>query len=500
MKKILCLLLTVIILVSLVSCGGTTSNPEVSSTVGSGTSSIDNTNDTNDTNDTSDTNDTNDTNEKVNLLDCLKTLLSNYKWSPESKIPKKLHPEYQGNLINLNSVDNDYSKFVSVSNIPQNGIGEQWNMVVENILQSETFFNVLSTVDSLTTVSVTAFNNYIDQNPAEIAKYQFESGIYTVTIHCTQETIEYVLDYISTLPSLGEQSVQIALSMDVKTQTKNVRVQIGDANAMRYTIEENKYTFAIKYLGVRRAYFELLENSDNTVTGHIYEYWTVPSEDVLGKNVEVASVADFYIDDNYLTVVGNKASGLIGFDGVICELYSVSTGKMIAYEVKETLDVLGVGVTYNTLWFDLEDINGITSIKHIPAESLSEKDKIYVNGFSSVWETANYGISGGKKAASRRFDIEFRTQYFYYYDSTNDSYEKIELKVPMLFVQEEVFDDLSKDVKDKNGVDISVDVSAANLTKLKNEYSSKADLIKENKDKYSVDVIIEYIGNKKIFA
>jgi hypothetical protein len=280
--------------------------------------------------------------------------------------------------------------------------------------------------------------------------------------------------------------------MNTLTQVKIVRIQIGDANAVKYTVDNNKYSFAIKYLGIRRAYFELNTNSDGSLSGHIYEYLTTNS-------MELASVADFYITDEYLTVVGNKASDMIGFDGTICELYSISKGKMIAYEVKEKAEILGSELTYNTLWFDLEDVSGITSIKYIPTNSINEKDKIYINDLFDKWETKNYGISGGAKAASRRYDIEFRTQYFYYYDSVNKICKKEKIQVPMLFVQEEVFDDLTKDVKGKNGINISINIDSGDLTNLMDEYSSKTDLIEENKEKYSAEAIVEFIDSKKIF-
>lgn len=444
-------------------------------------------------------NSTPDNNGKVDFSACLNTLLSNYKWNPKSIIPDSLSPQNTSNLVNTSSLNLNYSNFVSVSNIPSNGIGEQWNMTIENISESQIFFNVLSVVDSLSTISVSTFNNYLDKNPAETAHYQFENGIYSVTIHCTKTTIDYVIEYSTTLPVLGAQTVQIALSMDLNTQEKNVRIQLGEDNAVAYSINGNKYTFAIKYLGdstdliSRTAYMEIVKNSDNTITGHIYEYLTISS-------IEFASASDFYITNDYLTVVGNKANGLVGFDGYICELYSISNGRMIGYEVKESLTVSGVSVVYNTLWFDLEDIDGINTIKHIPATTQDLEDKIYINGSSSLWKAKNYGLSGGLKVASRRFDIEFRTQYFYYYDSANQKYEKVEQKVPMLFVQEEVYSDLVKDVKDTNNVTISVKTSSSAVSKLKSEYAAKIDLVATNKDKYSPATIVNFIGKKKSFS
>ena len=435
-------------------------------------------------------------NEKTDFLACLDMLLKGYKWNPASIIPEEFSPENASNFVDIDSINNSYANFVSVSNIPQNGIGEQWNMVIENISESQIFFTVLSVVDNLATVSVTAFNNYLDKNPSDIAHYQFEEGIYSVTIHCTEDTIDYVLEYTATIPVLGEQSVQIALSMDITTQDKAVRVQIGDANALRYTVGESQYSFAVKYFGARRAYFEILQNEDETLEGHIYEYWTAEELEI---GVEKASVADFYITDEYVTVVGNKADGMIGFSGSICELYSATTGRMIAYEVKEEMEVLGGSITYNTLWFDLEDIDGIKSIKCIPGESLEDKDTFYVNGSKTAWAYETYGWSGGLKGASRRFDIEFRTQYFYYYDSVNQKYEKVKIEVPMLFVQEEVFDDLTKDVKKANGITVSVKIDDSNLEALMEEYASKTEILEENKEKYTVEAILAFIGGKKEF-
>ncbi len=482
MKKLLSLILLLALMVSVVSCAkGTTPDSTSDSDPAAESSSGD---------DTSKNDDDAESDEKVDFFACLNTLLKGYKWNPKSVIPETLRPEYEGNLININSANQNYSNFVAVADIPDRGIGEQWNMVLENISQAQLFFSILSAVDTISTVSVTAFHNYFDKHPGETAYYQYKSGIYSVSIHCTQDTVSYVLDYMTTVPGLGEQTVEIALSMDTESEVKDVRVHIGDENALAYTIEPNKYTFAIQYLDSRCAYFELNKTANDTITGHVYEYLTVSS-------VEIASIADFYIEDGYLTVVGNKADGMVGFDGSICELYSISTGELLAYEVKEyTRGAFGFSIKYNTLWFDLEDVDGITSVKYIPGTSINEKDKVYVNGSSSVWETKNYGSSGGTKSSSRRFDIEFRTRYFYYYDSSKDSYEKAKIEVPMFFVQEEVFDDLTNDVRETNGVAVSINVSATNLTKLKSEYSAKTELLQENKRKYSVATILEYIENK----
>lgn len=74
--------------------------------------------------------------------------------------------------------------------------------------------------------------------------------------------------------------------------------------------------------------------------------------------------------------------------------------------------------------------------------------------------------------------------------------EKAEVQVPMLFVQEEVFDSMTSDIREKNNAMISVKTNSAALTRLKTEYTEKIPLLSENKDKYTVEEIIEYIGSK----
>lgn len=421
-------------------------------------------------------------NEQVDIPAYLSMLLEDYELNPYSYIPESMRPGYSANLVNTGTVISDYSDFVQVSNIKNNGFGEQWHMVTDNLQQSLVFFNTLSVVEGLITTSVTTFNNYFDKNPADTASHSFASGIYTVTINFNGKQIFYILDYTATYPVLGEQKVQIALCMNIETKEKDVRIQLGDANALAYTISENAYTFAIKYLGVRKAYFTVQRSNDG-VEGHIKEFLTIS-----GKGI--SSAADFYVNDEYLSVVGNKAGGIIGFTGYISELYNIKDGKLLGYEVKETLSK----IEYNTLWFDLSSLSGITSIKY-QEKTDSTEEAIFVNGLSSAWATKKVG-GRSTKTLSRRFDIEFRTQYFYTYDSENKTYVEVSVKVPMLFVQEENYDTLNADVKSVNStINVNIILNKDNITKLKNDYDSLIEIFIINKENMTEDKIVEIIGD-----
>ena len=419
-------------------------------------------------------------NETADVKAILAALLSSYQMHPSAYIPESMYYDYSDNLVETDDIITDYSSSVNVSNITY-GFGEQWHMILENLRQTNTFFNVLSIVEGLSSESIAVFNDYFDKNPSDTAHHEFKTGIYNVTIRFDGETMFYVLDFTTTLPVFGEQTVQIALSMDVETGEKNVRIQAGDANALSYKITENSYEFAIKYLGVRRAMFSIERTDEGSITGSIYEFIVVSA-------VETASAAEFHITEDYVSVVGNKADGMVGFSGYIAELYNAETGKMVGYEVKETLSLLN----FDTLWFNLSDVMGINSIKYRTATD-DVDDAFFINGSSTAW-AAKKNLN-----TSRRFDIEFRTQYVYSYDPSTGEYTEHAIQVPMFFVQEGNYNTVVADVKATNKVDIVVTVDSTDLDKLLEDYDTLVPIFIENKDDITPEDIVAYIGNKYTF-
>lgn len=422
-------------------------------------------------------------NEVVDIKALLSTLLDGYKVNPKSYIPEAMLPSYEDNLVNADDIVNAYSSFVNVSDISY-GYGEQWHMILENLDQTTLFFNALSSVEAVSAASVSAFNNYFDKNPDNTASYEFESGIYNVTINFDGEVIYYVLDYTATLPALGAQTVQIALAMNAESGEKTVRIQLGDANALTYKVLENSYEFAIKYLGLRTAMFSIERDESGAVSGKIYEHLSVSS-------AKISSAAEFYITDKYVSVVGNKADGMIGFTGCITELYDVTSGKMLGYEIQESLS----SIVYNTLWFNLDTVSGINTIK---SASDGEKTYFFVNGSSDEWEAKKVG-GLSKKTLSRRFDIEYRTQYVYSYDSTAQEYTEHEILVPMIFVQEEFYESFVSDVENTNNVTLSLLLSDSDFDKLLSDYDTLIPAFTETKDAVTPEIIIAYIKDKITF-
>lgn len=425
-------------------------------------------------------------NKMIDVKGLLSKLLNDYQANPYSYIPETMTGTYSKNLIKPNQIVSDYSANVQVSQMLTGGFGEQWNMVLSNLSQSMLFFNSLTVVESITASSITAFNNYFDSNPSDTAHHTFLTGIYSVTVNFDGETIAYVLDYTANIPVLGEQTVQIYMDMNLDGAERNTRIQLGDANALTYKMTENSYEFAIKYLGVRRAFFSVVRDDDGNCTGHIYEHLSY-------EGVGTHSAADFYITEDYVSVVGNKADAFLGFTGYIDEIYSVETGKMLGYEIRETLS----SITYNTLWFNLDQIDGINSIRYQESTDTTTA-AFFINGSSNAWESKLVG-GFGLTMLSRRFDIEFRTQYFYSYDATTEEYTQHAVQVPMFFVQEEHLETVVSDVKSTNSVNITLDIATADLEKIQADYKKYVDVFIANKELVTEEVIIAYIGEKVVF-
>lgn len=174
------------------------------------------------------------------------------------------------------------------------------------------------------------------------------------------------------------------------------------------------------------------------------------------------------------------------FDGVINELYDVSTAKLLGYEVRETLSA----ITYNTLWFNLKDISNINNIRYHETE---EEKLFYLNNSLVIFENKTVGGLNIKRF-SRRYDIEFRKQYLYVMED-----EKIvekEVLVPMLFVQQEQLDNFPQDIVEKNNYlsNVQIVLPEKDLNKIILDYETLLVIFDQNKENITSEDIINYIG------
>lgn len=445
-------------------------------------------------------------NEKVDIKGYFQTLMEIVNHDPYSYIPSKMKKDNSGIRVTAEEVNYNFNNSTSVSNIKYGGFGEQWHMVIENIEQSELFYSVLSIGETAMNASVVLFNNYLDNNPGDTASHTLNETTYTASIDFHAGLLTYSIQYKTNLdiPFFGNVMPQVDMTYNVTSLEKTVRIQLTENNAMKYSVTDNQYIFGLQY-GVetvsRKAYFSLNRNDDESVEGHIYEFVQYKDKDL------VPACADFYINEDYTSVVGNKARGLAGFKGYINELYKTDEGKLLGYEVRETLTIAGVTGQYNTLWFNLSNITGITSVKAVENENntgtYSNKNPhdIYLNGSASIFEPA-YNTKLLVKT-SRKYDVELRKQYFYGYQ--DDKLVEYETNIPMMFIQDDNdkdtnFSDFPTDMATKSGIPAGVNLSETYLDKIRDDYASLIDVFIENKDDVSGDTITDFVGSAAIIS
>ena len=440
-------------------------------------------------------------NETINIKAYLRTLMDAAGHDPYSFIPDTMEPTNSANYVTASQVSYDYSQFNNVNSIKYGGFGEQWRMVIDNIQESERFYSVLSLGEAAINASVALFNNYLDSNPADTATHTLKETAYTAKLNFANNVLSYTIQYKTNLniPLFGEVLPQIDMTYNITTLEKAVRIQLSENNAMRYVVTDDSYVFGLEY-GIstvsRKAYFQINRLKDSSIQGHIYEYIQYKDKDLM------AACADFYINDTYASVVGNKASGMPGFTGYINELYKTSEGKLLGYEVRETFTKWGVTATYHTLWFNLNNISGITNVKAIKNEEstfglgANNNHDIYLNNSSSIFEPT-YNTKLMVKT-SRKYDVELRKQYFYGYNE--GQLTEFEVQVPMMFIQADHdgytnFTDFPSDIKSKSGIEANVTLSSVYLNKIQSDYASLVDAFIEHKESVTGQAIENYIGS-----
>lgn len=413
-------------------------------------------------------------------------------------LPAAMCPTYAGNVVNASDINYDFTSFTNVSAINQAGYGEQWQMVVENINQSVAMAKVFNVAQTALNAAGNAVDIYITNSYAEQMEYAFSGSGFTGKFEFKNAKLIFniTMTELVTVPGFGSVKPVIKMEYDLKKEAKGMFISFGDSYKVKYVITENGYEMATTYgltiagkTASRSSYLSIVKNNGKT-TGHIYEYTTYEGSDM------IKACADFYVENGYVSVVGNKSSGMTGFDGYINELYSANEGRMLGYEVREELTVSGVKGTYNTLWFNLWDIQGINSVKVTDKSDTNKSGKstvdVCLNG-SSILLSPTYNSKLGVKT-SRKYDIEYRTRYYYTYNVETDTYVSNAVQVPMMFIQEgDNYNSFSSDILKDNGITASVSLPQIHLNKILSDYDTLIDIFIANKDAMSSEAIITYL-------
>jgi predicted component of viral defense system (DUF524 family) len=152
------------------------------------------------------------------------------------------------------------------------------------------------------------------------------------------------------------------------------------------------------------------------------------------------------------------------------------------------------------MWFNLNSTSGINSIKRVERANGINPHTVFVNDADTAFATKNVG-GIGLKTLSRRYDIEFRTQYLYRYDSEQKMFVEVVSEVPMLFVQQENLNTLNQDINNQNNyLNFSLLVSNTVRNKIISDHESLIDIFISSSDEQTIDSIYLFIADPYAFT
>jgi len=414
---------------------------------------------------------------KLNLTNLAQTVIETFGSTPDpwSFLPESFSSENK-QLSNAPT----YETFTQTSSLPTNGIGKQLSVAYDLLNKTQKALTYVQPVYSVLNTIKTLYTEFLDNNPENYKS--FSSTVAGITFSITLTESQYLL-------SATVKSVQLVIFSDTETHTYGAKVQLANNTAVKYTVGENNLLIAMDVLDTLAVQIEFVREEEQ-VLGYMYEYI------VAGDKTLTATSTMILVDTTYTTLIGTKGDFIPTAVSRNCEVYLNSTGELVGTEVREELTISGMTATYNTLWYTLNDVSGINSIKKVDEMNGTNADTIYINGSNDTIHTKLVGILGGKKAASRRFDIEFKTMYFYNYNTEKEEYEKVSCEVPMLFVQEEYADTFEEDFENANESSLTqnviINVSNNDKTAINYGYYTLLQAYDIIKDKVSFDNITEY--------
>ena len=323
-----------------------------------------------------------------------------------------------------------YSNFYAVSSIPLNGIGKQLSVVYGVLNKTSKALSFVQPIFTAMNSIKSLYTTFLDNEPENYDSYTATTSGITFTI--TLLGSQYQL-------SATVKNIAVVLFADTENSSYGGKIQLTATTALKYTVTDSMLLVALNILDTSATQLSFVRDG-NTVTGTFYEYL------IAGDKQITATSAMIEVNETYTTLIGTKGDFVPTLIGRNCEVYRNSDGLLVGTEVRESKTVLGQDITFNTLWYNLSAVTGIENIKKVDEQNGSNSDTIYINNSAESIHSKNVSLIN----ASRRFDIEFKTMYFYTYNQTNEEYEKISCEIPMMFIQEEYFDDFEADFKDEN--------------------------------------------------
>ncbi len=343
-----------------------------------------------------------------------------------------------------------YANFVNITDIPVNYIGKQLNVVYGVLNTCDTALGYVSIVHAGLHTIEQAYQLFLNDDPDNFAVFEGSVSAFSYKIELNDKY------YTLTAAVSG---VEVFIFGDASDGSYGARVQITENNVLKYEVSEDELIIAWNLSGVSSTQVRFVNEKD-LVKGYIYEF--------LSAGIKMETSTYLEVGEDYTTVVGTKGDFIPSSDGRNCEVYDNATGNLVGTEVKEVMTVAKVEIPFDTCWYNLRDIAGLTSVKKVQEEGLLGSVSIFVNGSNTAVEPKKVG-GLSTVMLSRRFDIEFKEVCAYIYDETKEKYSEVVFEVPMLFIQEGYIDSFSKDFAEVNGGSVvtlqtsSTDKTAVNI-------------------------------------
>lgn len=408
---------------------------------------------------------------KLDMSSLASTVIDSFKTEPEpwGFLPESFAIENRS----CGDYSDDYSAGLRVSSIPKNGIGKQLNVVYGLLAKTDSCLAYVNKVYGVMDTVKSIYAAFLSNAPMEYKKFEYgkKEGEDKTPFAFTIELEE---DGYTLFATVG--SVEVTLFSRKSENVSGAKVKLTESTLFKYENGQNRFKAAFVVIGKAATQIEFERQPDQTVVGKFYECLTVNEEgsDLLNTSAYIK------VDKSYTSIVGTKGDFFVSAKGRNCEVYRNSDASLVGTEVRETKKIKSIEVTFNTLWYNLGDIGGLTELKEVTNEE--EKKIIHVNGLSTPFKNKKVGgISA--KSFSRRYDIEFKEMYFYAKNVETGEYEKQTKRIPMLFVQQENRETLVKDFKETNDIDISVGVSEADEMQVSSVYEKNLKIYDEEINK-----------------
>lgn len=364
------------------------------------------------------------------------------------------------------------NNYVNVNNIPKMGVGKQMNVVYSTLLDVEKALSNLRIFYASMNTVVNLYQDFINSNPDNYANYEAELGDFTFQILLNDKDYKMTINY---------KSVIIELMYTKENKQCAGRIQLTNSNVIKYEMLDNSLTIGVSIFNTAMTKLHFERDSQNLVEGYVYEFYGTET-----KNIKTSALIK--VDKDYTTIISNKReTDDLVIEGYM-EVYDNKTSNLVGAQVKETVK----NINYDTKWYNIFDITGITNIKVTDEQNSLNANTIYINKNIKPIKTKIVGDIS-PKTASRRFDIEMKDMYYYTYNTETEEYDKVKINIPMLFVQSDFVDSFTNDFNEKNNVTASINISTLQKEYFNAEYETCIDNYLELKENLTYSDIVNFI-------